>query len=374
MSFLILSFFLVMPITTLLRITYLRREAALRHIGKMKACAMAIYTCHATWTWPYKDENQKRLDRLKHSDECLHLLIEFADTMTRFLTLPMTGYPRHRETEKGRVEEERTIAVAYSLFETSVSEYGTKLGLLTERMKDYGFSSSEASRVRQSERMLLEAAEFLREGKLYRTPQSMNAVITFFSVFGPAFYAPAFAQIGYEFGSVWFGITYAAIVSISLTALYEAVKLMEDPFVCYITIDGIDVFEELSIVYYMQLLRARETIFPNAPTYGGDWVTPNMTLGTVPKHVARHRRTSSDVSVGSDHRASTRFSLPDSMSTFLEKRASARQSGFDPSRDSSFITFDRNQRPDLNDDDIEMGSSNEMGSNASEEEIVFTGH
>ena len=107
-----------------------------------------------------------------------------------------------------------------------------------------------------------------REGKLYRTPQSMNALITFFALFGPAFYAPTFAQIGHEFGTVWFGIVYAIIVSLAITALYEAVKLMEDPFVSYITIDGIDVYEELSIVYYFQLLRARSTIFPHAPSFG----------------------------------------------------------------------------------------------------------
>eukprot|EP00535_Pseudo-nitzschia_heimii_P006815 CAMPEP_0197185932 /NCGR_PEP_ID=MMETSP1423-20130617/12916_1 /TAXON_ID=476441 /ORGANISM="Pseudo-nitzschia heimii, Strain UNC1101" /LENGTH=759 /DNA_ID=CAMNT_0042637113 /DNA_START=75 /DNA_END=2354 /DNA_ORIENTATION=- len=303
MSFLILSFFLIMPITTLLRITYLRREQAIRHLGKMKACANAIYQCHATWTWTYKDETSKRLDRLEHSDECLHLLIDFADTMTRFLTLPMTGYPRHREIKKGRGEEELTIAAAYALFETSVSEYGTKLGMLTEVMKEHGFSASEASRVRQSERMLLEAAEFLREGKLYRTPQSMNALITFFAIFGPSFYGPAFAQIAYDFGSVWFGVCYAAVISLALTALYEAVKLMEDPFVGYTTIDGIDVFEELSIVYYLQLLRARETIFPGAPTFGANSSLRTSEVGNLPKD-HRHRRNRSGVSMisrGSHH-------------------------------------------------------------------------
>ena len=161
MSFLILTFFIIMPITTLLRLTYQRREENLQHISKLKACAMAVYTCHASWTWVTKD-GAKQLNRLEHSDECLQLLIDFADTITRFLTLPMTGYPRHRELNRGRHEEELTMAAAYSLFETAVSDYGTKLVLLTERMKKHGFSPSEASRVRQSERMLLEAAEYLR--------------------------------------------------------------------------------------------------------------------------------------------------------------------------------------------------------------------
>lgn len=299
MSFLILTFFIIMPITTLLRLTYQRRELSLQHICKLKACAMAIYQCHATWTWNYKD-GAKQLNRLEHSDDCLQLLIDFGDTITRFLTLPMTGYPRHRELNKGRHEEELTMAAAYSLFETAIGEYGTKLGLLTERMKECGFSASESSRVRQSERMLLEAAEYLREGKLYRTPQSMNALIIVFAVIGPAFYAPMFAQIGHEVGTVWFGVVYAAIISLAITALYEAVKLMEDPFVCYISIDGIDVYEELSIVYYFQLLRARSTIFPDAPPFGSLAATglgdsASTTTGKTQRSTI-HRRSSTRIS------------------------------------------------------------------------------
>eukprot|EP00531_Pseudo-nitzschia_arenysensis_P001372 CAMPEP_0116115960 /NCGR_PEP_ID=MMETSP0329-20121206/783_1 /TAXON_ID=697910 /ORGANISM="Pseudo-nitzschia arenysensis, Strain B593" /LENGTH=544 /DNA_ID=CAMNT_0003609423 /DNA_START=17 /DNA_END=1651 /DNA_ORIENTATION=- len=349
MSFLILSFFLVMPITTLLRITYKRREENLAHISKLKAVAMALYQCHAIWSWPGADEKQP-LNRLEHSDEYLQVLIDFADTITRFLTLPMTGYPRHREIGRGRREEELTMTAAYSLFETAVSEYATKLVMLTEAMKDAGFSPSEASRTRQWERMLVECAEYLREGKLYRTPQSMNALITFFSVFGPAFYAPSFAQAGHEFGSVWFGMIYAAIISLSLTALYEAVKLMEDPFVCYITIDGIDVYEELSIVFYMQLLRARKTIFPNAAPFGtspSKWVT-----NTGPGR--RQRRSS----VSTSRRCSTRFSSSNSLTINNILCQST----------SSTIKRRSNTQQTLT-DDLESGIAK---SSEEEEEVVFS--
>ena len=296
-NFLILSFFLAMPVSTLLCITFNRREEGLQHISRLKNSAMAIYTCHATWTWKIKDDEQ-HLDRLDHSDECLRLLIDFGDTMTRFLTLPITGCPRHRETHTGRNEEATTLSAAYALFETTIGEYGAKLVLLTERMKECGFSPSEASRVRQTERMLLEAAEYLRQGKIYRTPQSMNALITFFVLFGPTFYAPAFSQIGYDFGSVWYGIAYAAIVSLSISALYEAVKIMEDPFVSHLTIDGINIYEELSIVYYLQLMRARKTIFPDAPEF--DCTTTQAAMGGTGAARSSIRFNSSDLNTASN--------------------------------------------------------------------------
>jgi hypothetical protein len=147
-----------------------------------------------------------------------------------------------------------------------------------------------------------------REGKMYRTPQSINALITFFSLFGPSLYAPKFAQIGYELGSVYFGVAYAAIVSLSVTALYESVRLMENPFVCHASIDGIDVYEELSIVCYLQLLRARSTIFPNAPNFGTS--TPQL-----PPSLQRRKDYDRN---GLNSRRSSRFSSLTSSSSLLD--------------------------------------------------------
>ena len=173
----------------------------------------------------------------------------------------------------------------------------------------------------------------------------MNALITFFAVVGPAFYAPAFAQIGHEFGSVWFGVAYAAVISLALTALHEAVKLMEDPFVSYITIDGIDVFEELSIVYYLQLLRARETIFPDAPAFGS---RPPDTR-KVQKHPKLRRSSTFEqqelqVQRGSglsEHRSSSRFSISESIRTFVNERSGLNVEDIEEEQHTSETSEDR---------------------------------
>jgi len=52
-----------------------------------------------------------------------------------------------------------------------------------------------------------------------------------------------------------------------LTCLFECVRQIEDPFVSHITLDGIDVREELFVLAYQELMVARKILFPNAEDY-----------------------------------------------------------------------------------------------------------
>jgi hypothetical protein len=63
------------------------------------------------------------------------------------------------------------------------------------------------------------------------------------------------------------GIAFAIITSISLTALFESIYILEDPFVAHLTLDGIDVQEELCVLHWYQLVNAREVIFPGAHAF-----------------------------------------------------------------------------------------------------------
>lgn len=63
------------------------------------------------------------------------------------------------------------------------------------------------------------------------------------------------------------GVAFAVTTSLALSALYESVQVLEDPFVAVLTLDGIDVYEELAVLYYQQLVETRRTIFPNAPEF-----------------------------------------------------------------------------------------------------------
>ena len=39
---------------------------------------------------------------------------------------------------------------------------------------------------------------------------------------------------------------------------------------CWVSLDGIDVPEELEILHFQQLMSARKALFPDAPSYGED--------------------------------------------------------------------------------------------------------
>jgi len=44
---------------------------------------------------------------------------------------------------------------------------------------------------------------------------------------------------------------------------------LEDPFVAFVTLDGIDIREEFQVLHWQQLVSARNKIFPEAVPYGG---------------------------------------------------------------------------------------------------------
>ena len=124
-----------------------------------------------------------------------------------------------------------------------------------------------------------EAIENLRMIKSYRTPQTLRSFARIFTSLMPPFFAPAFAQLAINTGSLAMGIIFAIITGICLNALLEGVEMLEDPFVAFVTLDGVDVREELQVLHYQQLVTARSEVFPNAKPYKdpeGESVTGRM--------------------------------------------------------------------------------------------------
>lgn len=150
--------------------------------------------------------------------------------------------------KSGREEAARTVEVAYRLFDSLYTQRVMKLTMLTEAFKYEGLNHSEASRIRQYERFLGECIEDLRVIKTYRTPQALRAFGRIFTVCLPPFYAPSFAQLAFDLDSLAMGILMSIITPLCLTALFESIQVLEDPFVGYITLDGIDVREEFQVL------------------------------------------------------------------------------------------------------------------------------
>lgn len=76
------------------------------------------------------------------------------------------------------------------------------------------------------------------------------------------------------------------ILSIALTGLFECVRTLEDPFFLNLTMDGINVREELVVLAHQELVVARKMLFPKADDFvltrdGLEMTTPLLTtIGT----------------------------------------------------------------------------------------------
>ena len=165
------------------------------------------------------------------------------------------------------------------LYESLYTQRMTRLALLSEKVKLAGLGASEASRIRQYERWIGDAIENLRMIKSYRTPQTLRSFTRIFATLLPPFFAPTFAQLGFTTGSLGYGITFAVITSLCLNALVEGIDILEDPFVGFVTLDGIDVREEFQVLHYQQLVSARNNLYRDEKKYGeGDSfvISPDM--------------------------------------------------------------------------------------------------
>merc|ERR1711966_554515 len=201
------------------------------------------------------------IDWVKHADDVLKELVSIGDELCRFLTLPTASDSRHRMTRSGRREAARTAEVAYRLYDSLYSRRFVKLSKLSDKIKLAGLGGSEGSRIRQFERYMGEAIENLRMIKMYRPPQTLRSFARLFTTLLPPFFAPTFAELAINVDSLTVAIMFAVIVSLCLNALLKGVEILEDPFVAFVTLDGIDIREEFQVLHYHQLVNARNEIF-----------------------------------------------------------------------------------------------------------------
>ena len=126
-----------------------------------------------------------------------------------------------------------------------------------------GLTSTECSRIRQYERFIGESLEALRIIKAYRTPIVLRVFGRLFTVILPPLYSPTFAS----YGHLWLAISFATLTPIILMGLFEALEHLEDPFVGFVILDGINAREEFEVLHWHQLMTARNAMFPDAPPF-----------------------------------------------------------------------------------------------------------
>eukprot|EP00546_Thalassionema_frauenfeldii_P012668 CAMPEP_0178910806 /NCGR_PEP_ID=MMETSP0786-20121207/9306_1 /TAXON_ID=186022 /ORGANISM="Thalassionema frauenfeldii, Strain CCMP 1798" /LENGTH=207 /DNA_ID=CAMNT_0020583107 /DNA_START=584 /DNA_END=1207 /DNA_ORIENTATION=+ len=192
--------------------------------------------------------------------------MKLCNELTRLLTLPSLSRARHRVTCYGRKEAKDIEYVLNKLYLRSLDRMAD-ITKLCEVLKQQGLPPNEATRIRQWERMVVENMEMLVIVKKYRTPQALRSFARLFTVFLPPLYAPFYSQMAKDMNSLAMAIVFAVITSIALTALFESITQIEDPFTGKIALDGIEVGKELNDELREQLLSCRLHHFKNAEPF-----------------------------------------------------------------------------------------------------------
>jgi len=270
MDWVLLSFAMITPVSAVLTMIFRRRENALLYVGTIRATLLEIYSAHALWDWGYDDpqsndsgRKQLSVDWLAHSDEVFINICDVCSNLSRWLTLPNATRSRHRNTSCGKREAAETYRMGAALY-TELVKCIFRLADLSERMKRAGLPATEASRIRQWERLVLENVEWLKNIKMYRSPQGLRSFTRVFSIFLPPFYAPYYAELARSLNSLGSGVAFAVVTSVALTSLFETISQMEDPFIAMSILDGVHVHHELVADFTPYLVALRSQYFPRA--------------------------------------------------------------------------------------------------------------
>ena len=274
LDWVLLSFAVITPLSASIGMSFGRREAALRSIVDIRTTMINLYSAHSSWDWRKagKEDTTGRAASktmtswLHHSDAVLVEILGICNCLSRLLTLPNATRARHRITSQGRQEAQETLALTSKLYGCMLVRLA-RLTDLCEVLKAEGLPPNEATRIRQWERRVLESADNLRMIKLYRTPQALRSFARLFTVLLPPFYAPYYAELAKSLGSLGMGITFSVVTSLALTALFETISQMEDPFLRFASLDGVDVECELGFSFVVQCMTMRSHFFKSAKPF-----------------------------------------------------------------------------------------------------------
>mmetsp|Transcript_52551 Transcript_52551/g.63351 ORF Transcript_52551/g.63351 Transcript_52551/m.63351 type:complete len:419 (-) Transcript_52551:23-1279(-) len=253
-----------------LTVSFTRRESALAQIADFKVTMANLLSAHVFWDWCKIGSKPSgraacNVDWLQHIDEVLYSMIRICCELTRLLTLPNANRARHHVLPYGRKQHEDVATVSRKLHRSILED----MAIITEKcevLKFQGLPPNEATRIRQWERFLSQEMEHMIVIKKYRTPQALRSFARLFTVFLPPFYAPYYGQLANDLHSLGLAITFSIITSVALTALFESMSQLEDPFLGS-RLDCIDVELELRDEFLVKLLDIRDHRYPDADPF-----------------------------------------------------------------------------------------------------------
>ena len=173
-NWVLLTFAVVTPMITSVRLAFTRRENALASLARLRTNAIKLYGAHAGWDFQFDNENgttgrsRSSIDWLNHSDQVLTTILNILSDTIRYLTMPTSSRARHKVTPGGRKEASETLSVSAHLFHDIIADVG-KLCDYCETLKKEGLPPQEAIRIRNWEVFILRELEVLRMIKRYRS-------------------------------------------------------------------------------------------------------------------------------------------------------------------------------------------------------------
>jgi hypothetical protein len=273
MSWTLLTFAVVTPLTSSVGMAFTRREQALKYLRTIRSTVIQLYLAHSSWDWTNREKPEtgrkasKGIDWVEYADDVLDELLALVEELRLLLLLPTSSRSRHKVTPTG-IREAKAIDVMSSKIHSLLMRRMGTMSAKCEFLKLHGMPGNEASRIRQWEQFVTDAIEGLNMIKCYRTPQALRSYSRLLSVIVPPFFAPYYADLARSTGSLTLAGFYAALTALALTGLFECVTQLEDPFFGHATLDGVNVDKELGPSLRDHLLVLRGQIFPGERIFG----------------------------------------------------------------------------------------------------------
>jgi hypothetical protein len=237
MSWNVISFGIIFPITRAIGMGFSRRESALKEFGGLTGHLRHLFG--AVHTWKVKSDTGwvRVIDTLsddpKAAKEEVRLLFdEFLTSLITYFTCTRWKHARHvmslflrEQDELESIAHEQRLCVDASL---------ARIQRLIQDLKTHGLPGGEAHRLDQYCSKISVAIENLSALKEYRTPRAFGAFARIYIQILGALYGPYYLIIAQgssrEEANITFAIIFAISIQLTMSGLYYVMLGLEDPF------------------------------------------------------------------------------------------------------------------------------------------------
>ena len=257
-SWAVISFVIIFPLTSSLSEAFKRRERALEHVATFKATLVSYFYGHRDWDWyapghlikeggVIPKERGRMLLPKGHVDKVRGIVVELVANARDVLCTESAHRLMHLNTAKGREAKMKAMKMHSRLCDEVFSGFN-KLSACTEELKYVGFPGNEAARLRNYLTTCMTAWENLRLIKVYRTPIATRAFARVYIFVHPIFWGPYYANLvtsmlqdedeatggnPSESTKIWV-LAYACLLSclssLAMFGLFNVRYKLEDPF------------------------------------------------------------------------------------------------------------------------------------------------